>query len=91
MSNDLQLSDIKVIVENELNVLKRQLLEQSQNDKITTSINYKAVCQYLDYSIFEFVMTSQNPEVKAFGQKLIAVATAAPHQTLPTVPSNAAR
>ena len=71
MSNDLQLSDIKVIVENELNVLKRQLLEQSQNDKITTSINYKAVCQYLDYSIFEFVMTSQNHEVKAFGQKLI--------------------
>jgi hypothetical protein len=71
MSNDLQLSDIKVIVENELNVLKKQLLEQSQNDKITTSINYKAVCQYLDYSIFEFVWTSQNPEVKAFGQKLI--------------------
>ena len=71
MSNDLQLSDIRVIVENELNTLKRQLLEQSANDKITCSINYKAVCQFLDYSIFEFVMTSQNPEVKAFGQKLM--------------------
>ena len=72
MSNDLQLSDIRVIVENELNTLKRQLLEQSANDKITCSINYKAVCQFLDYSIFEFVMTSQNPEVKAFGQKLMS-------------------
>ena len=69
MSNDLQLSDIRVIVENELNTLKRQLLEQSANDKITCSINYKAVCQFLDYSIFEFVMTSQNPEVKAFARK----------------------
>ena len=76
MSNDLTLSDIKTVIdqamEQEIAKLKRQILEQSANDKLNKTINYKAVCQHMDYAIFEFVQTSNDPQVRAFGQKLMS-------------------
>ena len=76
MSNDLTLTDIKTVVDeamkSEVANLKRQILETTSNDEWSKSINYKAVCQHMDYAIFEFVMNSNNPEVKAFGQKLMS-------------------
>ena len=76
MSNDLTLTDIKTVVDetmkSEVAKLKRQILETTSNDEWTKNINYKAVCQHMDYAIFEFVTESTNPEVKAFGQKLMS-------------------
>ena len=76
MSNDLTLTDIKTVVDeamkSEVANLKRQILETTSNDEWTKNINYKAVCQHMDYAIFEFVTESTNPEVKAFGQKLMS-------------------
>tara|TARA_R110001583_G_C5451334_1_gene390925 strand:+ start:259 stop:522 length:264 start_codon:yes stop_codon:yes gene_type:complete len=75
MSNDLTLTDIKTVIDQamktEVENLKRQILETT-SDEWSQSINYKAVCQHMDYAIFEFVMNSNNPEVKAFGQKLMS-------------------
>ena len=74
MSNDLTLTDIKTVVDeamkSEVQKLKREILESTSNDEWTKTINYKAVCQHMDYAIFEFVTNSTNPEVRAFGQKL---------------------
>ena len=76
MSNDLTLTDIKTVVDeamkSEVQKLKREILESTSNDKWTKTINYKAVCQHMDYAIFEFVTNSNNPEVRAFGQKLMS-------------------
>ena len=59
MSNDLTLTDIKTVVDeamkSEVANLKRQILETTSNDEWTKNINYKAVCQHMDYAIFEFV------------------------------------
>mgnify|MGYP003121363820 FL=1 len=75
MSNDLTLTDIKTVVDeamkSEVAKLKRQILESTSNDKWTKQINYKAVCQHMDYAIFEFVQTSNDPVVRSFGQKLM--------------------
>jgi|TARA_X000001388_G_scaffold71509_1_gene61325 F0F1-type ATP synthase alpha subunit len=74
MSNDLTLSDIQTVIKAELEKAKRDILVK-QNSHVNSIgsevINYQAVCQYLDYEIFEFVMTSNNPEVKRFGQKIM--------------------
>ena len=76
MSNDLTLTDIKTVVDeamkSEVQKLKREILESTSNDKWTITINYKAVCQHMDYAIFEFVQTSNDPKVRAFGQKLMS-------------------
>ena len=76
MSNDLTLTDIKTVVEeamkSEVQKLKREILESTSNDEWTKTINYKAVCQHMDYAIFEFVTKSNDPEVRAFGQKLMS-------------------
>ena len=73
MSNDLTLSDIKTVVDqtmkSEVEKLKRQILESTADDKWTKTINYKAVCQHMDYMVLEFVTTSDIPEVKAFARK----------------------
>ena len=75
MSNDLTLTDIKTVVDetmkSEVAKLKRQILETTSNDKWTKHINYKAVCQHMDYAIFEFVQESNDPVVRSFGQKLM--------------------
>ena len=56
MSNDLTLTDIKTVVDeamkSEVQKLKREILESTSNDKWTKTINYKAVCQHMDYAIF---------------------------------------
>ena len=76
MSHDLTLTDIKTVVDeamkSEVQKLKREILESTSNDEWTKTINYKAVCQHMDYAIFEFVTNSTNPEVRAFGQKLMS-------------------
>ena len=76
MSNDLTLTDIKTVVDeamkSEVEKLKREILESTYNGEWTKTINYKAVCQHMDYAIFEFVTNSTNPEVRAFGQKLMS-------------------
>ena len=76
MSNDLTLTDIKTVVDeamkSEVQKLKREILDSTSNDEWTKTINYKAVCQHMDYAIFEFVTNSTNPEVRAFGQKLMS-------------------
>ena len=76
MSNDLTLTDIKTVVDeamkSEVQKLKREILESTSNDEWTKTINYKAVCQHMDYAIFEFVTKSTDPEVRAFGQKLMS-------------------
>ena len=76
MSNDLTLTDIKTVVDeamkSEVQKLKREILESTSNDEWTKTINYKAVCQHMDYAIFEFVQTSNDPKVRAFGQKLMS-------------------
>jgi len=74
MSKELTLSDIQLVIKAELEKAKKDILVK-QNSPIQAVdnevINYQAVCQYLDYEIFEFVMTSNNPEVKRFGQKIM--------------------
>jgi len=74
MSNDLTLSDIQLVIKAELEKAKRDILVK-QNPRVNSIgsevINYQAVCQYLEYEIFEFVMTSNNPEVKKFGRKIM--------------------
>ena len=76
MSHDLTLTDIKTVVDeamkSEVQKLKREILESTSNDEWTKTINYKAVCQHMDYAIFEFVTKSNDPEVRAFGQKLMS-------------------
>ena len=76
MSNDLTLTDIKTVVDeamkSEVQKLKREILDSTSNDEWTKTINYKAVCQHMDYAIFEFVQTSNDPKVRAFGQKLMS-------------------
>ena len=76
MSNDLTLTDIKTVVDeamkSEVEKLKREILESTSNGEWTKTINYKAVCQHMDYAIFEFVTKSNDPEVRAFGQKLMS-------------------
>ena len=76
MSNDLTLTDIKTVVDeamkSEVQKLKREILESTSNDEWTKTINYKAVCQHMDYAIFEFVTKSNDPEVRAFGQQLMS-------------------
>ena len=74
MSNDLTLSDIQLVIKHEMEKVKKDiLLRQNSSIQLPDSevINYEAVCQYLDYEIFEFVMTSNTPEVKRFGQKIM--------------------
>ena len=73
MPNDLTIANVQELIRSELN---NALQERSNtasvittNDNQTT-IDYRAVCDFMSGQIFDFCVTSENQEVRAFGRDL---------------------
>ena len=73
MPNDLTLASVQELIRSEVN---NALQQQSNNQSgITTtynqtSIDYRAVCDFMSGQIFDFCITSDNQEVREFGRNL---------------------
>ena len=73
MPNDLTIADVQQLIRTEFNnqveELKRNQPVITTNDNQTT-IDYRAVCDFMSGQIFDFCVTSENQEVRAFGRDL---------------------
>lgn len=73
MPNDLTLASVQELVRSEVN---NALQQQSNNQSVITtndnqtSIDYRAVCDFMSGQIFDFCITSDNQEVREFGRNL---------------------
>ena len=73
MPNDLTIASVQELIRSEVN---NALQERSNtasvittNDNRTT-IDYRAVCDFMSGQIFDFCITSENQEVREFGKSL---------------------
>ena len=73
MPNDLTIADVQQIIRtefsNQVEELKRNQPVITTNDNQTT-IDYRAVCDFMSGQIFDFCVTSENQEVRNFGRDL---------------------
>ena len=73
MPNDLTIANVQALIRSELN---SALQERSNNQPVITtndnqtSIDYRAVCDFMSGQIFDFCITSDNQEVREFGKNL---------------------
>ena len=73
MPNDLTLASVQELVRSEVN---NALQQQSNNQSVITtndnqtSIDYRAVCDFMSGQIFDYCTTSDNQEVRRFGRDL---------------------
>tara|TARA_R110002095_G_scaffold142349_1_gene123330 strand:+ start:746 stop:1015 length:270 start_codon:yes stop_codon:yes gene_type:complete len=73
MPNDLTLASVQELVRSEVN---NALQQQSNNQSVITtndnqtSIDYRAVCDFMSGQIFDFCITSDSQEVREFGKNL---------------------
>ena len=73
MPNDLTLASVQELIRSEVN---NALQQQSNNQSVITttdnqtSIDYRAVCDFMSGQIFDFCITSDNQEVREFGKNL---------------------
>ena len=73
MPNDLTIADVQQLIRaefsNQVEELKRNQPVITTNDNQTT-IDYRAVCDFMSGQIFDFCVTSDNQEVRRFGRDL---------------------
>jgi|TARA_R110002124_G_scaffold244500_2_gene409573 hypothetical protein len=73
MPNDLTLASVQELIRSEVN---NALQQQSNNQSVITtndnqtSIDYRAVCDFMSGQIFDFCITSDSQEVREFGKNL---------------------
>ncbi len=73
MPNDLTIANVQELIRSELN---NALQERSNNQSVITTndnqttIDYRAVCDFMSGQIFDFCVTSDNQEVRRFGRDL---------------------
>ena len=73
MPNDLTIASVQELIRSEVN---NALQERSNKQPVITtndnqtSIDYRAVCDFMSGQIFDFCITSDNQEVRQFGKTL---------------------
>ena len=73
MPNDLTIASVQELIRSEVN---NALQERSNTASVITtndnqtSIDYRAVCDFMSGQIFDFCITSDNQEVREFGKNL---------------------
>ena len=73
MPNDLTIADVQQLIRQEFN---NQVEELRRNQPVITTdgqqttIDYRAVCDFMSGQIFDFCVTSENQEVRNFGRNL---------------------
>ena len=73
MPNDLTIADVQQLIRTEFN---NQVEELKRNQPVITTdgqqttIDYRAVCDFMSGQIFDFCVTSDNQEVRRFGRDL---------------------
>ena len=73
MPNDLTIADVQQMIRSELgNAVEEMKRSQSviTTDGTQTTIDYRAVCDFMSGQIFDFCITSENQEVREFGKSL---------------------
>ena len=73
MPNDLTIADVQQFIrqefDNKLEEVKRNQ-DIIKTDGTQTTIDYRAVCDFMSGQIFDFCITSDNQEVREFGKTL---------------------
>ena len=73
MPNDLTIADVQQLVRAEFDT-KLEEIKCNQavikTDGTQTTIDYRAVCDFMSGQVFDFCVTSENQEVRAFGRDL---------------------
>ena len=73
MPNDLTIADVQQMIRqefaNQVEELKRNQ-DVITTDGTQTTIDYRAVCDFMSGQIFDFCVTSDNQEVRRFGRDL---------------------
>ena len=73
MPNDLTIADVQQLVRSELNNAVEEMKRNQaviKTDGTQTTIDYRAVCDFMSGQIFDFCVTSYNQEVRRFGRDL---------------------
>ena len=73
MPNDLTIADVQQMIRSELgNAVEEMKRSQSviTTDGTQTTIDYRAVCDFMSGQIFDFCVTSDNQEARRFGRDL---------------------
>ena len=73
MPNDLTIADVQQMIRSELgNAVEEMKRSQSviKTDGTQTTIDYRAVCDFMSGQVFDFCVTSENQEVRRFGRDL---------------------
>ena len=73
MPNDLTIADVQQLVRSELNNAVEEMKRNQaviKTDGTQTTIDYRAVCDFMSGQIFDFCITSENQEVREFGKNL---------------------
>ena len=73
MPNDLTIADVQQLIRTEFNNQVEELKRNQpviQTDGQQTTIDYRAVCDFMSGQIFDFCVTSENQEVRNFGRDL---------------------
>ena len=73
MPNDLTIADVQQLIRAEFDT-KLEEIKRNQSvittDGTQTTIDYRAVCDFMSGQIFDFCITSDNQEVREFGRNL---------------------
>ena len=73
MPNDLTVADVQQLIRQELSNAVADVRQQqplvSTNDN-QTQVDYRAVCDFMSGEIFDFVIRSDDPQVREFGRNL---------------------
>ena len=73
MPNDLTIAEVQQLVRSELNNAVEEMKRNQaviKTDGTQTTIDYRAVCDFMSGQIFDFCVTSDNQEVRRFGRDL---------------------
>ena len=73
MPNDLTIADVQQLIRTEFNNQVEELKRNQpviQTDGQQTTIDYRAVNDFMSGQIFDFCVTSDNQEVRNFGRDL---------------------
>ena len=73
MPNDLTIADVQQLIRTEFNNQVEELKRNQpviQTDGQQTTIDYRAVNDFMSGQIFDFCVTSDNQEVRRFGRDL---------------------
>ncbi len=73
MPNDLTIADVQQLIRQEFDT-KLEEIKRNQSvvktDGTQTTIDYRAVCDFMSGQIFDFCVTSENQDVRNFGRDL---------------------